>query len=113
MSNIANKVKKHIKTCFPNHRLFCEHYVSFQNNKLLFDFYLPEFKLLIEVQGQQHYSYNNFFHSNSNDFKSQKYRDLLKTQWADEEGYKLLKIKYDEIEDLTNESFRELVVNFI
>lgn len=111
MSDLANKIFKLIKLAFPQYFCQPEHYVVYCNTKLFFDFYLPELKLVIEVQGQQHYSFNKFFHKGKDEFEWQKYRDTLKVQWASNSGIKLLSIKYNEVNKLTKDSFYNLVVN--
>lgn len=113
MSKIADKIAKLLKSEFANYRVVKEHYTSYQGNKLFFDFFIPELKILIEVQGQQHYTFNAFFHKDIGDLRQQKYRDTLKTQWVEDGGYKLLTLNTKEIEDLTSESFKKLIVDFI
>lgn len=62
-----------IKTSYPEKFIkafFTTHHVDFQSQyhtkykgtSLIFDFYLPLHNLLVEVQGDQHYNINNFFH---------------------------------------------------
>lgn len=65
-------------------------------NYLSYDFYLPDYKILIEYQGKQHYepvsfSKNNIIYS---DLNKQKYHDKLKREYAQNNGYKLLEIPY-------------------
>lgn len=43
-----------------------------------FDFYIPEFNLVIEFNGKQHYKYNNFFHRSEENFLKEKDKDLKK-----------------------------------
>lgn len=113
MSKISNKVYKLLKAEFPNYKLIKEHYVPYQGNRLFFDFFLPELKILIEVQGDQHYTFNSFYHKDKGDLTQQKYRDTLKTQWADDNDYKLLALNTEEILNLTPESFKQLIVDNI
>jgi very-short-patch-repair endonuclease len=113
MSNLADIVEDLILKSFPMYKYKREKYIKHQNTQLFFDFILPELKLLIEVQGQQHYTYNKLYHKSKEDLQSQKYRDTLKTQWAAENGYKLLCIPYSDIDKLDEDTFKELVVNFL
>lgn len=110
MSKAADKIEKLLKEVFPTHRVKKEKYVFYSNTELKFDFFLPELKILIEVQGSQHFSFNKFFHGDKSSFQSQKYRDSLKTQWVSENGFKLVALTEDEIEELSNENFRKLIV---
>jgi len=51
VSNLADKIEKHIKDSFGSYKYVKEKYVKYQNNRLFFDFFLPELGILIEVQG--------------------------------------------------------------
>jgi very-short-patch-repair endonuclease len=65
-------------------------------NLLKFDFYLPEYKLLIEYDGIQHYKIVNYF-GGKNKFLKQKEYDWKKIKFVMENGYKLLKLPYTTI----------------
>tara|TARA_B100001989_G_C24103872_1_gene253020 strand:- start:105 stop:485 length:381 start_codon:yes stop_codon:yes gene_type:complete len=60
-----------------------------------YDFFLPDFNLIIERDGEQHYKENNLFSRGKRDYllKQQK-NDLLKTQLAKKKGYKIARIPY-------------------
>ena len=60
---------------------------------LSYDFYLPEYNILIEYQGIQHYKEKEFF-GGKKQFKKQQYHDNLKRKYAKDNGYKLLELKY-------------------
>ena len=53
---------------------------------LSFDFYDETIDTIIEVQGEQHYKYNKFFHRNEGDFDIQIINDKLKERVCDEVG---------------------------
>ena len=63
------------------------------------DFLIPDLKLLVETQGQQHYEQNSLFHNDSLDFRKGQARDRLKVSWAEVNGFKLVALKYNEIDD--------------
>lgn len=71
--------------------------------ELPYDFYLEKFNLLIEYDGSQHCLANHFFNSREG-FEIRMLRDDIKTKFALENGYKLLRINYkqDEIQVLSN-----------
>ena len=92
MSKLETLVGKLISKAFPSYRVKTQHYVVYQNTRLLFDYLIPELKIALEVQGEQHFSFTSFYHDTEEDFKNQKFRDKLKTQWADENGYVLIAI---------------------
>ena len=62
--------------------------------KLRFDFYLPEYNVAIECQGEQHYVNVNFGNSTKNNsnkkFDEQKERDELKKKYCEDNGILLL-----------------------
>lgn len=65
-------------------------------NKLPFDFYLPEYRLLIEFDGQQHFE-NIFGFYGDEDFKLTQKRDRIKNKWVkDSKKYRLIRIRYDQ-----------------
>lgn len=69
-----------------------------KRGKLKFDFYLPHQNMLIEYDGKQHFKVNACIKGrhtvNSVELKETKYRDMLKTEYALRNGFKLLRIKY-------------------
>lgn len=60
---------------------------------LHYDFYLPDYNVLIEYQGGQHYKPVNYFGGEKKFIKQQKY-DQMKRNYAKENGYRLLEIPY-------------------
>lgn len=59
-----------------------------------FDFYLPDFNLVIEYHGIQHYNYNPFFHHTEEEFEYRKSKDLIKKQTCLSNGINYLSISY-------------------
>lgn len=59
-----------------------------------FDFYLPQWKTVIEYHGKQHYEYNSFFHQTPENFQQTKEKDLIKKNAALANGYNYLCIDY-------------------
>lgn len=62
---------------------------------LSYDFYIPKYNLLIEVQGEQHYMPIEIFGGQAK-FEYQQEHDRRKREYAKTHGYTLLEIKYDE-----------------
>ena len=72
-------------------------------DKLKFDFYLPEVNLLIEFDGIQHFEPVDFF-GGKREFKKQIKRDEIKNNYCLDNNIHLLRIKYDsDIENILNE----------
>lgn len=83
---------------------------------LRFDFYIPEYNMCIEYDGQQHYR-EVFFRGDPNvDTKERlrniKRRDEIKNNYCEKEGVHLLRIPYwdyDNIENIISESINKLI----
>lgn len=75
-------------------------------SRLKFDFYLPDYNVLIEYQGQQHYpGHNTIFHPKGNrykksDLESIQKRDQIKRDFCQNEGIKLIEIPYWEYKNI-------------
>lgn len=59
---------------------------------LKFDFFVPAHRLLIELDGGQHFTRTPWFHKTLEEFQDLQRRDAIKTKWAKDNGYKLLRI---------------------
>ncbi len=74
-------------------------------NKLKFDFYLPNYNLCIEYDGEQHYKPLIFF-GGEKALKLQKIKDKIKTDYCLNNNIQLIRIKYNEnIEEKLNFSY--------
>lgn len=67
--------------------------------KLSYDFFLPDYSVLIECQGQQHYFPVDWF-GGEEKFKIQIQHDKRKREYALDHGYELLEIPYSEYENI-------------
>lgn len=82
-----------------------------KNNLLRFDFYIPEFNLLIEYQGQHHYFPVNKSIRAKRVNKSTVLHDEIKVNFAKRNNIHLLKIPYthfDVLYELLNQVFIKL-----
>lgn len=61
--------------------------------KLPFDFYLPDYNICIEYDGQQHFKPIDLF-GGEEGFKKRKENDLIKTQYCIEHDIQLIRIPY-------------------
>lgn len=76
-----------------------------RERKLPFDFYLPDYNLIIEYDGKQHYQPVNYF-GGETAFELLKERDRIKTDFCKENNIGLLRIPYDkDIETELNNYF--------
>jgi hypothetical protein len=60
---------------------------------LSFDFYLPNERICIEYNGQQHYKSCDIF-GGEEGFEKQQIRDNIKRQYCKDNGIKLIEIPY-------------------
>lgn len=76
---------------------------KFQNCKyervLPFDFYLPKYNCCIEFDGEQHFRPVGWYGGNEN-LEKTKIRDNIKNKYCEENNISLLRIKYDEINNI-------------
>lgn len=78
----------------PNENLFCK------RKNLMVDFYLPDYRMFIEMNGEQHYKNIAYFHQGSWTFEDQQIRDESLRQYSKRHNVRLLVIKYDEIKKI-------------
>jgi len=83
--------------------------VGLSKGNLSYDFYLPNYNLLIEYQGEQHEKYISYFYKSKKDFEKQLEHDLRKREYAQNYNIKLLEIwyfNYDNIETILEKELR-------
>ena len=74
-------------------------YLKTQNSHFIYDFFIPKHNIIIEIDGDFWHS-NPKYYPNGPVYQSQikNYNnDILKNQWAEENGYKLLRFWEDDI----------------
>ncbi len=90
-----------------------EYKLSEVKNRYEYDFYLPDYNLLIEFHGIQHYQYNMFFHKSYEEFLNRIIIDRIKEEEARAWGYKYLTIKYSVLNKLPKEKIEEQLLKVI
>lgn len=90
-----------IKSMFPMERVYEEVTLpgtSTQVNKkaLYADFFIPNLRIVIEVQGEQHYLFSPFFHNSKKDFYLSLARDRDKKEFCRINGFTLIELPYTE-----------------
>lgn len=75
---------------------------------LPYDFEIVNKKIIIEVQGEQHYKFIPTFHIDQVGFQYQQYKDKIKKQFALSKGYTYLEIDYKQLKAL---EFKDIIRN--
>jgi hypothetical protein len=90
-------------------REFIDHNcVSDLGKNLPFDFYIPNIKTLIEYDGRQHQEPVDLF-GGEIAYNKLKITDNLRNKWCDENGFKLIRIKYNDVNDGLEEFYKYLI----
>lgn len=83
------------------------------NKKLPFDFYLPDYNLCIEYDGEQHYKPVIFKNMNQQqaeiNFQRVKVNDQIKTNYCKTNGIELLRIPYTEFKRIDEILYKKLI----
>lgn len=74
-----------------------------------FDFYLPEYNILIEYDGIQHYISKNSGWSNQEQLEYTQSHDEYKNQWCEKNNITLIRIPYFDLEKLNEEYILNLI----
>lgn len=112
----ASKGEVVIKSILVKYKIKCqqEYIIPEVVSQRKYDFYLPEYRLLIEFHGIQHYEYIPFLHKYDEDnFLSQKDRDNIKKDNANQFKYHLLEFNYKQFEKLSQAEFEQMVIDNI
>ena len=78
------------------------------NSLARFDFYLPDYNILIEYDGEQHFFYTNHSWDTKEHFEYTKKHDQYKTNWCKENNIKLIRIPYYDYKQITFEKLKLL-----
>jgi very-short-patch-repair endonuclease len=112
MSKLSDKIEEFIKRNLKSYSYSKEYTIKAGLNQTLrFDFCIPELKIMVEVQGNQHDNFSKFFHGTRDDFKKSQARDGFKQEWCGNNDYSLVYFNYDEIDSLTDEQFIKRIIN--
>ena len=96
-SSLHLQARDLIKDMFPTFQILEEVGIPVRKNETLFlDFYLPLTKTCIEVHGEQHYKFVQFYHNNTLGFLKHKKRDAQKKEWCEKNDINYIELPYDE-----------------
>ena len=89
--------KRQIKQLFPTAQILEEVPVTLRRGKnISLDFFISQFRIVIEVHGQQHYKFTPMFHASAQDFIKQKKRDADLKEWCELNNFTYIELRYDE-----------------
>lgn len=98
----VNQLLSHLHISFETQKSFVD-LVSKLGHPLFFDFYLPDYNVLIEYQGEQHYTYSGRGWNTYEHFLKLQERDELKRQYCKQNNLKLIEIPYTDFQKLNEE----------
>ncbi|KRK80441.1 hypothetical protein FD03_GL001862 [Companilactobacillus nodensis DSM 19682 = JCM 14932 = NBRC 107160] len=79
--------------------------------QLPYDFELTDYKIIIEVQGEQHFKFIPYFHQTEKNFSYQLWKDNLKKNYAEKRNYIFLAISYPEIKNHVYQKIIQHAIN--
>lgn len=85
-SNLATQLKSYFKENYDALLEYCAVRNPNTGKWLRFDIFIPQYNAFIEVHGQQHYEFIEWFHKSKDKFVKSKYLDALKKQFASQMG---------------------------
>jgi len=86
-----------LKRLFPTSQILEEVPITIRRGEYAFlDFFITQFRLVIEVHGQQHYKFTPMFHASAQDFIKQKKRDVDIKEWCAINNLTFIELRYDE-----------------
>ena len=104
-SNLQFRVKQFLKQYWENHIVYEEFPVF--GSRMKVDIVNATKYIAVEVNGQQHGSFNKFFHNSRYGYFQSISRDVKKEEWLEKNGFDLITIEYNEVEDLTEQFIKE------
>lgn len=67
-----------------------------RDKDLYFDFFIPNLRIAVEVDGKQHEAFNTFFFDTKKDFVLSTIRDVRKEEWCELNNIKLIRLSHNE-----------------
>lgn len=89
--------RKIIKEVYPLTPVLEEVFITIRRGQTAYlDFFLPQHNLCVEVHGEQHFRFCEFYHKNQMGFLQHKKRDRDKRTWLEINNIKLVEFNYNE-----------------
>lgn len=91
------KCRELLKEIFPCHTIIEEATLPGSGKPPLYsDFFIPHLNLMVEVHGEQHYTYNTFHFKDKKDFILAQARDRRKAEWCEINNIELIVLDHKE-----------------
>ncbi len=107
-SNLTKLVYNIVNELYPNEGVKQEETIRIDGKTLYLDIYIPRLKIAIECNGEQHFKFNKFFHTDAGAFMLQKKNDLLKELYCQETNIALAKINYND--NITKDLVKQRII---
>lgn len=86
-----------LKNLFPTAQILEEVPINLRyNQKVFLDFFIPQFNIVVEVHGEQHFKFTPMFHANTQAFLKQKMRDRDVIEWCEINNITYIELHYNE-----------------
>ena len=86
-----------LKQLFPTSQVLEEVPVILRKGKnISLDFFISQFRIVVEVHGQQHDKFTPMFHASAQDFIKQRKRDADLKEWCELNNLTYIELRYDE-----------------
>ena len=96
VSQLHRDVYNLVKECYPNEKIREEEPINVGGKTLYLDIFIPRLKIAVECDGEQHFKFNKFYHTNSAAFVQQKKNDELKNGYCEDNNISLARVKFDD-----------------
>lgn len=97
-SKLHERAREVIREVFKNDNIYEEVTLpgsSINRQPLTADFFIPCYRIMVEVQGEQHYKFNNFHFKNKKAFLLAQARDRKKKEWCEINNITLIELGYN------------------
>ena len=102
MSSLHKLAIEKIKNNWPSVKIYNEITLigckGINGKVLCADIFLPSLKMIVEVNGEQHYNFSKFFHKTLAKFNEYKRNDSIKKEWCEINDIVYIELKYSEPE---------------
>lgn len=96
-SSLHLSARELLKVCYPTLQILEEVPAPIRKSETYYlDFYIPMLKTVVEVHGEQHYKFIQFYHNNQLGFLRSQKRDREKKEWCNINNIKYIELPFNE-----------------